>query len=60
MEEEINNLEQQIVKLEAQKQTLIIKKPHDLAQIKAKLKHLLNYLDQVIKQRMSDTQSSSC
>lgn len=52
MEEDIARLEAETVKVESQKQVLILKKPHNISQIKAKLKHLLNHLDETLQSQM--------
>ena len=58
MEEEISSLEKQIVKLKARKAALGAKKSFDLARIKAKLKHLIEHLDEIGKQQMCEVKKA--
>lgn len=58
MEEESSELEKEIVKLQAHKSALGVKKSFDLARIKAKLNHLIEHLDEIGQKQMCEVKKA--
>ena len=52
MENDITKLEEETIRVEAQKQVIQMKKPYDIQSIKNKLKHLFEHLDTTARNQM--------
>ena len=58
MEDDITRLEKEAVDVEAEKQALQMKKPYDIQCIKAKLKHLVQHLDETFRKQMDSAKKA--
>ena len=58
MEEDITRLEKEAIDVEAEKQALQMKKPHDIQRIKNRLQHMVAHLDEVVKNQMDSVKKA--
>ena len=58
MENDIARLEEESVRVETEKQALLLKKPYDIQRIKDRLKHLFEHLGETARQQMDSIQKA--